>query len=94
VAVATASPTLGQQFEVLANVSVLLSLYSYTLAGGSLVRLSVGLGKGRQIPAQVTALAAIVCCIALIASGKRVELEIALIPIAAAGLLYLWLRRR
>ncbi|MGH6963564.1 MAG: amino acid permease [Phenylobacterium sp.] len=94
VAIATASPSLGQQFAVLANVSVLLSLYSYILAGGSLVRLSVGLAKGRQVPAQVTALVAMVCCIALIASAKPVELAISLVPVAAGGLLYLWLRRR
>jgi len=62
-AVTTASPTLGQQFGFLANVSVLLSLYSYALAGGSLIRVS-----GRFTP------------------GRR--------AIAAAGLLYLWLRRR
>ena len=94
VAVGTASPTLGQQFAVLANVSVLLSLYCYVLAGGSLVRLSTGLAKRRQVAAQVTALVAILCCIALIASGKPIELAISLIPIAAGGLLYLWLRRR
>ena len=93
-AITTASPTLGQQFAVLANVSVLLSLYCYVLAGGSLVRLSVGLARRRQVAAQVTALVAILCCIALIASGKPVELAICLVPIAAGGLLYLWLRRR
>ena len=94
VAVGTASPTLGQQFAVLANVSVLLSLYAYVLAGGSLVRLSVGLPRSRQVPAQVTALVAVLCCIALMSSGNAIELAICLIPIAAAGLLYLWLRRR
>jgi arginine:agmatine antiporter len=94
VTIGTASPTLGQQFGLLADVAVLLSLYTFALAGGSLIRLSVGLPKGRQTPAQVTALVAVLCCIALIASGKPIELAISLIPIAAGALLYLWLRRR
>jgi arginine:agmatine antiporter len=94
VAVATASPTLGQQFAVLANVSVLLSLYTYILAGGSLVRVSGVLGQGRRLPAQLTALVAMGCSVALIATGKPIELAVCLVPIAAAGLLYLWLRRR
>lgn len=93
-AMMTASPTLGQQFATMANIAVILSLYSYALAGASLVRLSVGLAKGRQVAAQVTALVAILCCIALIASGKPIELAISLIPIAAGALLYLWLGRR
>jgi arginine:agmatine antiporter len=94
VAAATASPTLGQQFAVLANVSVLLSLYTYILAGGSLVRVSGVLGQRRRLPAQLTALVAVGCSVALIATGKPVELAVCLVPIAAAGLLYLWLRRR
>ncbi len=93
VATMTASPTLGQQFATLADIAVLLSLYSYALAGGSLVRLSIGLPKARQVPAQITALAAILCSIALIASAKPIELALCLIPIAAGGVLYLWLRR-
>lgn len=93
-AVATSSPTLGQQFGLLADVSVLLSLYTYVLAGGSLVRIAGGLGKGRGLAARLTALAAILCSLALIASGKPNELALSVIPVAAAGLLYLWLRRR
>ncbi len=47
VAAATASPTLGRQFSILAETSVLLSLYTYALAAGSLMRLANGLGPGR-----------------------------------------------
>ena len=94
VAIGTSSPTLGQQFAVLANVSVILSLYAYVLAGGSLIRLSAGRAAGRGLAAQLTALIAIGCSLALIASGKPIELAICLVPLAAAGLLYLWLRRR
>src|SRR5213078_1357410 len=94
VAVATASPTLGQQFSVLADITVLLSLYSYALAGGSLIRLSGGLAPGRRWPARLTALAAIAASVILIASGKPIELAFCLGAVAAAGLLYLWLRRR
>ena len=94
VAVGTATPTLGQQFGVLANISVLLSLYAYSLAGGSLIRLSGGLTSGRRLAARLTALFAIGCSLALIVSGKPFELAFCLVPIAAAGVLYLWLRRR
>jgi len=93
-AVGTASPSLGQQFATLADISVLLSLYSYTLAGGSLIRLSKGLPPARRWPARITALAAMAASLTLIASGKPIELAAWLGAIAAAGLLYLWLRRR
>lgn len=94
VAVATASPTLGRQFGVLADIAVILSLYAYVLAGGSLLRLSGGLVLRRRLAARLTALVAIGCSLALIVSGKPFELAFCLVPIAAAGLLYLWLRRR
>jgi arginine:agmatine antiporter len=94
VAVATASPSLGQQFGVVADVTVLLSLYCYALAGGSLIRLSGGLSPGRRWPARLTALAAIAASVTLFASGKPIELVFCAGAIAAAGLLYLWLRRR
>jgi arginine:agmatine antiporter len=93
-AVTTASPTLGQQFGFLANVSVLLSLYSYILAGGSLIRVSGGFAPARRLGAVLTALVAMGCSGALIATGKPIELACALVAIAAAALLYLWLRRR
>jgi arginine:agmatine antiporter len=94
VAVATASPTLGQQFAVLASMAVLLSLYSYVLASGSLLRLSGTLTSGRRWGARLTALVAIGASLALIASAKPIELAFCLGAIVAAGLLYLWLRRR
>jgi len=94
VAVGTASPSLSQQFSTLADVSVLLSLYSYALAGGSLIRLSGGLTPARRWPARMTALAAIAASLVLIASGKPIELAFCGGPVAAAALLYLWLRRR
>ena len=94
VAVATASPTLGQQFSLLADTTVLLSLYNYVLAGGSLLKLSGSLAPGRRWPARLTALAAIGAAVTLISSGKPIELVFCLGAIVAAGLLYLWLRRR
>ena len=93
-AVVTASPTLGQQFGFLANVSVLLSLYSYILAGGSLIRASGGFTPGRRVGAILTALGAMACSAALIATGKPIELAYGLVVVAAAALLYLWLRGR
>jgi len=94
VTIVTASPSLGEQFGVLADVTVLLSLYTYALAGGSLIRLSGGLTPGRRTAARATALAAVAASLALIATGKPLELAFCLVPLAAAGLLYLWLRRR
>jgi len=94
VAVTTASPTLGQQFGMLANVAVILSLYAYAMAGGSLIRLSAAFTPGRKLAARVTALVAMAFSVALIASGKPIELMICGVPVVAAALLYLWLRRR
>ena len=94
VAVMTASPTLGQQFATLANIAVILSLYSYALAGASLIRLSGSLAPGRRLAARLIALAAMGCSLALIASGKPVELALCAVPLLAAIALYLWLRRR
>jgi arginine:agmatine antiporter len=93
VAIATASPTLGQQFSVLADMTVLLSLYNYALAGGSLIRLSGRLPPPRRWPARLTALAAIGASATLIACGKPLELAVCLVAIAAAAILYFWLRR-
>ncbi|MBS0362968.1 MAG: amino acid permease [Proteobacteria bacterium] len=94
VAVATASPNLGQQFAVLADVSVLLSLYGYALAGASLIRLSGRLAPARRWPARLTALGAIAAGVVLIATGKPIELAVSAGALAASALLYLWLRRR
>jgi arginine:agmatine antiporter len=93
-AVMTASPTLGQQFAIMADIAVILSLYSYALAGASLIRLSGGLAPGRRLAARLIALAAVGCSIALIASGKPFELALCAIPLLAAAALYLRLRRR
>jgi arginine:agmatine antiporter len=79
---------------VLADITVLLSLYNYGLAGGSLIRLSGSLAPARRWPARLTALVAIAAAGILIASGKPIELAFCAGAIAAAGLLYLWLRRR
>lgn len=92
-AIGTVSPTLGQQFSVLANVSVLLTLYCYVLAGVSLIRIT-GPATPRRPAIVTTAGLAIAAAIALAASAKPIELALALVPLACAGLLYLWLRRR
>jgi arginine:agmatine antiporter len=94
VALATAGPTLGQQFGMLADVSVLLCLYAYALAGGSLIRLSDRLAPNRRLAARLTALAAIGASLALATSGKPLELAVCAGAIVVAVLLYLWLRRR
>ncbi len=94
VAFGTASPSLGQQFSLLADLSVLTSLYSYVLAGGSLIRLSGGLAPRRRWPARLTALLAMGASVTLIGAAKPIELLACAAVLAAGALLYLWLRRR
>jgi len=94
VAVLTATPTLGEQFGTLANMAVLLALYCYVLAAVSLIRLARGFEGGRRIGAMATAGVAIACALGLIVQAKPLELALAVVPLGAAGLLYLWLRRR
>lgn len=89
----TMSDTVGAQFTILANVSVILALYAYALAGLSLIRISGTLGA-RKWPAVATAVVAIAFSLGLISTGKPIELAYALVPIAAGALLYLPLRRR
>lgn len=94
VAVMTVSPTLGEQFGVLINVAVLLSLYAYILAGLSLIRLSGSFPPGKRAAAVATAAVAIACSAGLIATGKPIELAYSLVPILAGAALYLVIRRR
>ena len=93
-AVSTATPDLAEQFRVLVNVTVLLSLYCYALVAVSLVRLSVGFAPMRRLLAVGTAMVTILSAVALGATSKPVELAWALVPLGAGALLYLWLRRR
>ena len=59
-----------------------------------LIRLAGRFEGGRRTGAMATAAAAIACSLALIAQAKPLELALAVVPLAAAGLLYLWLKRR
>ncbi|WP_293902472.1 amino acid permease [Phenylobacterium sp.] len=93
-AVSTATPTLAQQFSTLANIAVILSLYSYALCGLSLVRLVGGYAPHRRLAARATAVVAIGCAVAIAASAKPIELVLCLVPLGAAAALYLWLNRR
>jgi len=88
VALVTASPTLGEQFGRLTNVAVILSLYAYILAGGSLIRLT-------RRPAPVAlALVGMAASAALVAAASRAELLWSLVFVAAGALAYLPLRRQ
>ncbi len=94
VAVLTAAPTLSQQFATLANITVILSLYGYILAGLSLIRLSHRFTSGRRVAAVGAAAVAIACAAVLISTAKPFEMAVAAIPMAGAALLSFWLRRR
>jgi arginine:agmatine antiporter len=95
VSLLTASPTLGSQFSALASVTVVLSLFTYLLAGFSLLRLRAALPTPRQRGvAATTAIVAIVCVLGLIASASLKDLGLSLICVVAAAALYLVLRRR
>lgn len=93
-AVATANPDLARQFSTIINAVSLLSLYVYILAAVSLARLAGRLSPGRRVLAIVSAVVAVAFAAFLIRGGKPVELALSLVPIAAATLLHLWLRRR
>ena len=88
-AVVSARPNLAQQFSTLTNATSLLCLYTYMLAAGSLIRLS-----GGRLRAILSSIVAILGALALIASARPLELAFSALPLLAAGLLYLWLRRR
>lgn len=93
-AVLTASPTLGEQFRVLIDVTVILSLYGYALASLSLLRRAGRLPPRRRGFALATGLAALAACAVLVASARPAELLWSLLPVAAGAALYLPLRRR
>lgn len=94
VAIATASPTLAGQYSMLANVSVVMTLYAYGLAAASLWNLARGLGRVRMWIARLTSAVAIIAALALAASAKPVELLIFLVTVALAAGLDVWLQRR
>lgn len=95
VAMGTASPSLAAQFKVLADVTVILNLFIYILAAVSLLRLLPRLeGAGRRGLAAAAAVAAIICSLALIASGDLTELIWSAAPVLGAAGLYLALRTR
>jgi arginine:agmatine antiporter len=87
VAIATASPSLGDQFGRLTNVAVILSLYAYILAGGSLIRLT------RRPGPALLAVAGMAASAVLVAAASRAELLWSLAFLAAGALAYLPLRR-
>lgn len=93
-AVGTATPDLAEQFRVLVNVTVLLSLYCYALVAVSLVWLSGTFTRARRVLAIVTAGVTVASAGALASTAKPVELAWAVVPVAVAALMYLWLRRR
>jgi len=93
-AAGTVTPTLGEQFGVLIDIAVILSLYAYVLAAASLIRLSIRFASGRRALARLTAAAAIAGSLAIMASAKPLELLLCAIPLAAGVVLYLVLRRR
>ena len=94
VAVLTASPTLGSQFSELANVTVVLSLITYLLAGCSLLRLRSGVDAPRRRAGAATAVVAIACAAGLIASAGLKDLALSAISLLVATILYFALRRR
>ena len=71
VAVATASPDLGQQFTTIINAVSLLCLYTYILAAGSLLPLSCTLWTGRRTAPPTRAAAALLTPHAANSPGKN-----------------------
>ena len=95
ITVLTASPTLGAQFTVIANVTVILSLVLYLLAGISLLRLRTRLtAPGPRLATTLTALAAIASASALIASANLLDVAWSAVAPLIATALYFALRQR
>lgn len=94
VAVLSAQPDLARQFTTIINIVSLFCLYTYLMASLSLVFVAGRLAGGRRLAALATAAVAGGACVLLIASASLVEFGYSVLPLAAAGLLYLWLRRR
>lgn len=91
---ATASPTLGQQFSTIINAVSLLCLYAYILPALSLARLGWRFAGVRRVGALVTSGVAVAFAAFLISGGKPIEIGLSLVPIPLAALLYMWLQRR
>ena len=92
-AVMTASPSLADQFGLLANVSVLLCLFTYLLAAGSLASFARRMAAGPRALAWTLCAVGGVACLALMATAKPVELALALAPIVAGALAFIQIRR-
>lgn len=65
----TVAPTIGQQFELLINASVVFTLLVYVYASIALLRFTVGASPGRRRAAWVLAVLAILFSVLLIASS-------------------------
>jgi arginine:agmatine antiporter len=70
VAAASASPTLGRQFTIVINLSVVLTMFAYAAACIALLRMSGAAPPGVRIWARLLALAALLFCVALIAASE------------------------
>ncbi|HMA49167.1 MAG TPA: hypothetical protein VKP60_05395, partial [Magnetospirillaceae bacterium] len=95
-AVATASPTMGRQFTVIADISVILCMFLYSAACLALIRLSAGQGRRWRLVACALAAGAILFCGWVASVSETLLLEWSVFTILAVILGYLplaWWRR-
>jgi arginine:agmatine antiporter len=71
VAAASASPTIGRQFTIVINLSVVLTVFTYAAACIALLRMSGSVPQRMQLWARALAVAAILFCMAMIAASER-----------------------
>ncbi len=75
VAFVTASPTIGEQFGVLINVSTNLALAVFALSSAALFRFAGGMSSGRGL-ARAVAVAGVLFCVGVIAASEPQLLQV------------------
>jgi amino acid transporter len=70
IVLATASPTLARQFNIVIDVTVVISLLVYLAACLALLRLGAGMARGMRGWSSLLAIVASVFCVALIWSSE------------------------
>ena len=94
VVAASASPTLARQFTVIANVTVVIIMYVYVASCIALFRMTASAPAAMKLPARVIAIAALLFCLALIASSEPDLLIWSGSTVVIAGLAYVPIRLR
>jgi arginine:agmatine antiporter len=95
--VASTSPTMGRQFTIVADLTVVFSMFAYLAVCLALLRMSGDAAPGRRGPIRAIAIAAALFCCGIIAASEPDLLIWSACGIGVAALVWLpvrWRRRR